>query len=286
MNTLTKVKKIMNYLTYVSYHLKLENKFLMDEFAMPPQLAELIPHSNTLRDLCQPLSDESKGDSSCIEGNKVAKKSVDSVEDTDSSESEKFEKTLVHVILSSSPFCFYPLPYLLSVEGERCPCREFIPNELYWSWYLIKQDEKLKEYPSASLELDENQNSDVIMKMAHPFTDPGVIVWSQDPRTQRMLADYRACGGLVDLKMYREFDKLQKRRRKEVNVKHEIESNGMSAADKQLANLISGKMATGSVGSSITTKEGNLRKVCNLNFNHMQIRITDTNRLRGFLFCR
>lgn len=40
------------------------------------------------------------------------------------------------MILSSSPFCQYPLPYLLTKEGQKCTSRDFIAEKIYWSRYL------------------------------------------------------------------------------------------------------------------------------------------------------
>ena len=73
---LAKVKKIMKHLVYVAYNLKLELRFLMDEFALPPSSRTMVTmkgdYSNKL-DKTEPSSEEN-----CKEGEtSISNKSVE-----------------------------------------------------------------------------------------------------------------------------------------------------------------------------------------------------------------
>ena len=65
--TLAQVKKLVRYFIYVSYHLKLESKFLMDEFAMPPPVTKLPSRGGSSKTLAE------EDDESCVTGNSHTK---------------------------------------------------------------------------------------------------------------------------------------------------------------------------------------------------------------------
>ena len=263
--TLTKVKAIMKYLIYVAYHLKLENKFLMDEFALPPTLDNLLPHGCVQDDKTKRAvfkiaeedleeeeeeeeaeveEEEDKEDDDdndddvqndndkCVkaklENNIIVEKCPNTKEDDMLKESKKFGYLISKVLLSSSPFCVYSLPYLLTDEGRKCRCRRFIPGQLYLSKLLNDENIEEKEITEDCIVTKVKQdNPDLIFKEPHAFTQSAVIPRPQDQATKSLLADFRARGGVVDLKTYRDFEELHKERRKEVNIKTKDEIQKM-----------------------------------------------------------
>ena len=210
--TLAKVKTIIRYLIYVSYNLKLEAKFLMDEFAMPPQLDQLTPSCELYKDAGS-MEFNSIGTSShalCLspKGEQTTKELT--------TEAGKFQHALMSIILSSSPFCSYTMPYLLTGDGLICPCRGYIPETIYWSRYLegsVAEPIQMEEDYTDWVENEDVVNPNVIIKSPHAFTDPSLIQYIDDPMAMgRMLADFRARGGQVDLKMYRESERREHKR--------------------------------------------------------------------------
>ena len=239
--TLAKVKKIMKYLIYVAYHLKLENKFLMDEFALPPKLDQLVPRkavkNESNRRAFFKIAEEDDSDvgeeppSKQEDVLQIESKFSKTKQENIVEESKKFSEILLHVILSSSPFCSYPLPYLLQVDGQTCSCRRFIPDRLYESGLL--RSDKTDFGPETANQLDKPKQKtidpNVILNEPHPFTMPDVVPRLQDHSIKCLVADFRARGGLVDLKIYRDFEELQRRKRKEINVKQRYKIEVMKA---------------------------------------------------------
>eukprot|EP00794_Sanderia_malayensis_P017724 gene17724-19496_t len=250
-STLAKVKSIMKYLIYVAYHLKLETKFLMDEFSLPPKLSQLVPKTSLQRkekterravfkiseedDLPEvegrnekERGDETEGGEGEEWGSRLAIESQPSDAKSFSKtkqenivkESKKFLDLLSRVILSSSPYCSYPLPYLLTDEGQTCSCRRFIPDQLYESGRL---QEVMSKSPDAEKQPTEPKEKalhpNVIINEPHSFTQPDVVPRFEDRSVKCLLADFRARGGLIDLKTCRHFEGLQQLRRKQVNTK-------------------------------------------------------------------
>ena len=255
--TLTKVKAIMKYLIYVAYHLKLENKFLMDEFALPLENRTTpndCNHEGKARRAVFKIAEESseleEGEASVgsnssningktnLESDKVVARIPQTEEDDMLKESQKFSDLLSEILMSSSPFCVYPLPYLLTEEGRNCACRRFIPDEVYVSDLLHNrnsiEDEKSQDIV-ASTETRENPN--LIFKEPHAFTRSSLIPCPQDQATKCLLADFRARGGLVDLQTYRDFEKLHRERRKEVNIKRKGELEQTVKKDLEIYNF-------------------------------------------------
>lgn len=48
----------------------------------------------------------------------------------------KLKKALENVILSTSPYVYYELPYLETEPGSKCELRKYFPEEIYWSHHL------------------------------------------------------------------------------------------------------------------------------------------------------
>ena len=215
--TLINVKKIIRHLIYVAYHLKLESKFLLDEFAMPPPLDQLTPHCKLFDELTDNNEDEVQ-----IEGVNLntprsgAEEDSDIENATNETESVKFKQALNRIVLSSSPFCNYPMPFLLSKDGKSCPTRHLLPEKIYWSRYLdgsVNEPSKLIEDDHEWVEA-QPIDPDVIVKDPHPFTDPTVLVDCLDDEEKRaaILSDFRASGGRLDLKMYHLYEEQETRK--------------------------------------------------------------------------
>ena len=254
--TLKKVKATMKYLIYVAYHLKLEKKFLMDEFAMPPPLNNLLPRgcvqNETVRRAVFKIAEEdAEEDESSdndiggkINGNGNISKMVENGSsakgDEMLKESKKFKDLISQVLLSSSPFCVYPLPYLLTEEGRECGCRRFIPGHLYLSRLLDNEIVGDVDANQGAAPIKEKlTNMDLIFKDPHAFTRPGVIPRPQDNITKCILSDFRARGGLVDLKTHRNFEVLHKERRKEVNIRKKGEMERLLKMEEEIQGYMS-----------------------------------------------
>ena len=209
----------MKYFIYVSYHLKLEAKFLMDEFAMPPQLDKLTPQCD-LFDARSTTEKDYEEDEETVPllTCEVEGRDNDNQKQTSESESEcdRFTLALKKIVLSSSPFCNYSVPYLLTKEGSLCPTRQYIVNQIYSSKYLSNtichfQPNEFVEEEEESSFLTSTKNSNVLFKQLHPFTDPSVLINCVDNRDnmKTILNDFRAQGGQVDLMMYHQYEKQE-----------------------------------------------------------------------------
>lgn len=238
--TLIKVKKILEYLIYVSYQLKLEAKFLSDEFALPPPIENLPNLSFPIKEdssasvklpakgSCPP-ADQQREQEDSVDGQVLTRigeegDSNSSIEEIGNSEemttntedeSVKFQKVLKMIILSSSPFCNYPMPYLLTEEGKWCPSRPFIAEKIYWSRYLdgsVSHPLKLAEDDHEWVMNDDLVNTEIIMKEEHPFTNPSALMDSiiKDGNMYSILSDFRARGGRIDLKFFQEYEAREK----------------------------------------------------------------------------
>lgn len=205
--TLIKVKKIIKYLIYVSYHLKLEAKFLMDEFAMPPPLEQLAPQIHQA--LASPGEDSVDGSFDTD-----AKRETENQVTVELSESEKFSDALCRIILTSSPFCHYFMPYLLTEEGKDCFSRPFVASRVYWSRYMdgsVAKPSKLLEDDHEWVENQDLMSPDTIIKAPHAFTDPASLLdcIEDSEKRETLLNDFRARGGYVDLKMYHKYEEQE-----------------------------------------------------------------------------
>ncbi|KAK3088070.1 hypothetical protein FSP39_014286 [Pinctada imbricata] len=116
---------------------------------------------------------------------------------------QKFKKGLSEVILSSSPYIQYGLPYLVTEEGAQCCNRKFFPEEVYRSTQFenqIRQQKKQKLDDSAVQPKISFTWSEVEVVDPHPFVTCQLISSVLDKNVQGMLADFRARGGQIKLK--------------------------------------------------------------------------------------
>lgn len=192
---LAKVKKIVQFVTYVAYSQKLETAFLMDEFALPEE--PLYPRA-------APFT--TNNENSNTETNKDAEETNSDLNEKESLyEADVFQQALNHTVLSSSPYVRYPLPYLLTPEGVRSAVRSRLPKEIYWSARLAneKQSSYLTEKELEEFELPNlkrNVHKSVQILDAHPFVCSSVVVNSNDQFILGVLADFRSQGGRILLK--------------------------------------------------------------------------------------
>ncbi|XP_060077952.1 1-phosphatidylinositol 3-phosphate 5-kinase-like [Ylistrum balloti] len=118
---------------------------------------------------------------------------------------QKFRKLLNEVLLSTSPFVKYDVPFLESESGSNCCSRKYFAHidELYWSCrfdpagYDIRRSQKYHEGEQPS-KLPMSW-SDVEVVEAHPFILSELTSMDKNT-TESMLADFRARGGRIVLK--------------------------------------------------------------------------------------
>ncbi|XP_033727626.1 1-phosphatidylinositol 3-phosphate 5-kinase-like [Pecten maximus] len=118
---------------------------------------------------------------------------------------QKFRKLLNEVLLSTSPFVKYDVPFLESESGSDCCSRKYFAHidELYWSSrfdptrYDVRRSQKYHEGEQPPKPL--MSWSDVEVMEAHPFILSELTSMSRN-KTESMLADFRARGGRIVLK--------------------------------------------------------------------------------------
>lgn len=186
---LARVKKIIQFLTYIAYSQRLETAFLMDEFALPEDPTQLF------------------NDSSCSKDNDISSTDCDSQEQATA---KAFQKLLDRMVLSSSPYVDmnYPLPHLLTSEGSKCAIRSLLPKDIYWS---AKLKAKRKNHHLTEEELDEFEpplskrlNTKGVQQLSpHPLVLPSVVVNTHNQFIQGVIADFRSQGGRIQLKRNR-----------------------------------------------------------------------------------
>ncbi|KAK3729009.1 hypothetical protein QZH41_011466, partial [Actinostola sp. cb2023] len=195
---LAKVKKIVQFLTYVTHSQKLEAAFLMDEFAMPedPSLYfERFENSQTH------LNINSK--------DSMTGESDDAIQEEDFGVARVFQNTLDRTVLSCSPYVQHPLPYLLTPEGSNSAIRYRLPKDIYWSARLST---KRKTTHLTEEELDEFEpplskrtaNKGVQMLSSHPLVWSSVVINTDNQFIQGVIADFRSQGGRIQLKRSRD----------------------------------------------------------------------------------
>uniref|UniRef100_A0A8C4QV24 1-phosphatidylinositol-3-phosphate 5-kinase n=1 Tax=Eptatretus burgeri TaxID=7764 RepID=A0A8C4QV24_EPTBU len=127
--------------------------------------------------------------------------------------SETFIREFRDVILCTSPFIVFPLPYLLTPAGVLCPSRIYFPNEVYWSTLChpeVKKAEdrckkhQLRDTKAVMPRINENvyPPKDAVVEVlpSHPLLSTMVTeLVSTSSDLARMLADYRARGGCLRL---------------------------------------------------------------------------------------
>uniref|UniRef100_UPI0035901CC2 1-phosphatidylinositol 3-phosphate 5-kinase isoform X2 n=1 Tax=Myxine glutinosa TaxID=7769 RepID=UPI0035901CC2 len=128
--------------------------------------------------------------------------------------SETFIKEFRDVVLCTSPFIVFPLPYLLTPAGILCPLRIYFPNEIYWSSLChpeVKNAEdrgkkqQLRDTKAVTPHINGNvyPPKDAVVEVlpSHPLLSTMVTeLVSASSDLARVLADYRARGGCLRIR--------------------------------------------------------------------------------------
>lgn len=118
---------------------------------------------------------------------------------------KSFKRISDKVILCSSPLIYYPVPYLLTLEGQRCKLLSYMPDDLYWS-PMFSGEAPPEHFSSEEDDEDDvkkSENENIFIKETHPFVH---AVWTNGPRdleSRKLLAHFRAEGGKIILKRLR-----------------------------------------------------------------------------------
>jgi 1-phosphatidylinositol-3-phosphate 5-kinase len=195
---LAKVKKIIQFVTYVAHSQKLEVAFLMDEFALPIEPSHFYASVVSTTTDNESVKEKRNDDESATNGDTAShEETLD--------EATIFQQALDRTVLSSSPYVKYPLPYLLTLEGSKCAVRSRLPKEIYWSARLTNQkhanhltEKELEEFELPNLK--RNANKGVHILEAHPLVLSSVVINSHSQFIQGIVADFRSQGGRIQLK--------------------------------------------------------------------------------------
>lgn len=208
---LAKVKRIFQHMVYVAYSLRLELQFLMDEFALPPDTNQLIQEwkvaaKNFERKMKADEEELNKKENSGEDSSEQKKKNLVDVIQQDSSEgSEFFLTALKSIVLASSPFLDYPLPYLLTEAGRNMALRSTLPADIYWSARLDSDPhthhltEKGMEEFDFSNPHQRRLSKLVCMLGPHPLLSASLTMDPNDILFQALVSDFRAQGGQIQL---------------------------------------------------------------------------------------
>lgn len=137
---------------------------------------------------------------------------VTSADDRLKSFSASFRQELKDVILCISPFMTFREPFLLTPVGLRCPSRDYFPEQVYFSLLLNKDLKEIDGRRKRVLLKDSNPSSGSLSNGVGPQHRPVQVLPSHKLTTTRMtqqlsssqvlarmLADYRAQGGRIQL---------------------------------------------------------------------------------------
>ena len=208
---LAKVKRIFQHMVYVAYSLRLELRFLMDEFALPPDTSHLIDEwemagrnfEKRMKVNERELNGKEESSEPCLE----QKKNLAEPTHQDASEgTELFLTALKSTVLSSSPFLDYPLPYLLTEAGRNMALRSTLPPDIYWSARLDADyynshhltEEGLEEFDFSNPH-QRRLSKLVCMLAPHPLMSASLTMEHGDLLFQALLSDFRAQGGQIQL---------------------------------------------------------------------------------------
>ncbi|XP_065092864.1 putative 1-phosphatidylinositol 3-phosphate 5-kinase isoform X2 [Ochlerotatus camptorhynchus] len=219
---LVKIKKVLSMLLFARYNWRLELAYLCDEYARPPSPRSSIFESKETSpsEEFKTCSENQSKNTSVVkkvdEGIKKANINIENVRDfsdplraVDISPSDfesessfelavetpfdnRFRTALSSTILSVSPFFNFPLPYLETENGRKCPLRCYFPNELYyskqWSDRIYDRQFSIDANPSEPIDAVE-------LSPPHDFTMYRIISPLDTKEVQTMLANFRASGG-------------------------------------------------------------------------------------------
>ena len=207
---LAKVKRIFQHMVYVAYSLRLELQFLMDEFALPPDTNQLIQEwevaaKNFERKMKGDEGELNKRENNGEDSSEQKKNLVDLIQQDSSEGSEFFLTALKSIVLASSPFLDYPLPYLLTEAGRNMALRSTLPVDIYWS---VRLDPDTHTHHLTEKGMEEFDFSNphqrrlsklVCMLGPHPLLSASLTMDPNDILFQALVSDFRAQGGQIQL---------------------------------------------------------------------------------------
>ncbi|CAC5388449.1 PIKFYVE [Mytilus coruscus] len=115
----------------------------------------------------------------------------------------KFKKTLAEILLSTSPYIKFELPYLETELGSRSIVRNFFKDDLFWSKYFepVAYREKKKQLVETYCPpKPASPWSDIEIKEPHPLILTQITGSLKDKNLQHLIADFRARGGRIQLR--------------------------------------------------------------------------------------
>lgn len=207
---LAKVKRIFQHMVYVAYSLRLELQFLMDEFALPPDTNQLIQEwevaaKNFERKMKTDEGELNKKENNGEDSSEQKKNLADMIQQDSSEGSEFFLTALKSIVLASSPFLDYPLPYLLTEAGRNMALRSTLPADIYWSARLDPDthsrhltEEGMEEF-DFSTPHQRRLSKLVCMLGPHPLLSASLTMDPNDVLFQALVSDFRAQGGQIQL---------------------------------------------------------------------------------------
>lgn len=207
---LAKVKRIFQHMVYVAYSLRLELQFLMDEFALPPDTNQLIQEwevaaKNFERKMKTDEGELNKKENNGEDSPEQKKNLADTIQQDSSEGSEFFLTALKSIVLASSPFLDYPLPYLLTEAGRNMALRSTLPADIYWSARLDPDthsrhltEEGMEEF-DFSTPHQRRLSKLVCMLGPHPLLSASLTMDPNDVLFQALVSDFRAQGGQIQL---------------------------------------------------------------------------------------
>lgn len=219
---LSKVKHILRFMIFVAYNSVLEKAFIMDEFGTPYGIENGKGEEMGEREEGHE-EEEIEGavggegivvglESKCLDNDylkatlkeeeikfKEERGNEKTHEEGKVVNRELFEKVMSNVILCSSPLITYPVPYILTNEGQRCQLLTYMEENPYWS-PLFNDDIPEEDGSSEVDHLDsvkEPESKSVFMRETHPFIFAVLTKNARDLEARALLAHFRADGGRI-----------------------------------------------------------------------------------------
>ncbi|KAL9891944.1 1-phosphatidylinositol 3-phosphate 5-kinase fab1 [Glossina fuscipes fuscipes] len=237
---LAKVKKVASFLVYARYNWRLEMSFLLDEYAealtpkppifdsketSPADENANINKSSEEENVAQACSTPSKR--AVILERKSEEKIFTTVTDVSHDFSDplrstsnkkrdeqspnlelevehrydnRFRSALSSTILSVSPFLSFPLPFLETEQGRKCPLRSLFPAELYYSklWSNSSTNFSINAHnleQCDSSEIIPINSEEIQLNPPHSFLKLKITAPADNCEIQTLLAEFRAYGG-------------------------------------------------------------------------------------------
>ena len=165
---------------------------LVDDSAAAAVAAPAVENSSLVRDILASTFFVASGVDSAVDGGPPT---VDEL----LQERDGFLRRFVQVLLSTSPFVVFPLPYLETVKGRTCNVRRFLSKSIYWSESFCTEPNDAVDCESKGSDVDDDEDVWVEPDWGepHPFTTSVLSNLIASPANAAALADYRARGGRV-----------------------------------------------------------------------------------------